>query len=88
MLRWLLVIVLVVGVAAGIVVGALNPDLVDVDLAVVEWTASLGTVLVVAFSAGFLLGIAAFGFLSLLRAPGRRKKASTGAASGKQLENA
>jgi uncharacterized membrane protein YciS (DUF1049 family) len=88
MLRWLLVIVLLAGVAAGVVVGALNPDLVDVDLAVLAWTASLGTVLVVAFSSGFLLGIAVFGFLALLRAPRRRKKTSNGAASGKQLENA
>lgn len=67
MVRWLLGLILVLGAASGLVLGALNPVQVDLDLGLFEWTASLGAVvaLAVAFGAGtgLLFGVFAGRFL-------------------------
>ena len=44
MWRWLIGLALILSALAGIVVGALNPDSVTLELAFVQWTASLGAV--------------------------------------------
>ena len=69
MWRWLLGIVLVVSVAAGIVIGALNPEPVALDLALFQWTAPAGIVIVVACAAGFALGAIVAVLALLLRRP-------------------
>lgn len=55
MVRWLLVIALLLGSAGGVVLGALNPDPVELNLLFWRWRASLGAV----FAAGIGLGLSA-----------------------------
>lgn len=78
MWRWLLGIVIVVSVAAGIVIGALNPEPVALDLALFHWAAPAGIVLVVACAVGFVLGVIVAGIALLLRP---RTRSSGGSAS-------
>jgi uncharacterized membrane protein YciS (DUF1049 family) len=86
MLRWLVGIVLVVGIAAGIFVGALNPDPVTLDLVAVRWSVSLGTVVVAGFAVGLVIGIALTAISGLFRARGPRAPAS-GKAPAKRLDD-
>lgn len=75
--RWLLALALVFGVAAGIVLGALNPDAVTLNLAFAEWRAPLGAVVAVALGLGLVTGLLAGIALMLLR---RRRAGRRGAA--------
>lgn len=86
MLRWLVGIVLVVGVAAGIFVGALNPEPVTLDLVALRWSASLGTVVVAGFAVGLVSGIALIAVSRLFRARGPRSAASA-SAPAKRLDD-
>ncbi|MBS3743024.1 MAG: LapA family protein [Wenzhouxiangellaceae bacterium] len=70
MWRWLLGLALILGVIAGIVLGALNPDPVTLELAFVQWTASLGAVVALSAGAGLVFGFAAATVLLAFR---RRK---------------
>ncbi|MGK7296504.1 MAG: LapA family protein [Candidatus Wenzhouxiangella sp. M2_3B_020] len=79
MWRWLLGIVIVVSVAGGIVIGALNPEPVAVDLALFQWAAPAGIVIVVACAAGFALGVIVAALALLLRRP--RSRSAGGSAS-------
>lgn len=77
MWRWLLGIVLVVSVALGILIGALNPDPVLLDLAVLQWSAPAGIIVVVSCAAGFVLGVVVAALALLLR----RRPGSSGGGS-------
>jgi len=59
MWRWLLGLALVLGALTGIVLGALNPDPVTLELAFMQWSASLGAVVALAACSGLVLGFAA-----------------------------
>lgn len=67
MVRWLLGLIVVLGAAGGLVLGALNPAQVDLDLGLFEWTASLGAIVALAaaigVAAGLLCGVLAGRFL-------------------------
>ena len=82
MLRWTLVALLLVGVCFGAALGALNPDPVSVDLAVLNWQASLGAVLVVAVGSGLIIGVLLGFLLQALRHRRRRSSNNPGSASG------
>lgn len=57
MYRWLLLIVVLVAMAAGLVVGILNPDTVSIDLLFVQFSLPLGALVLGAMMAGVLLGL-------------------------------
>lgn len=57
MLRWLLGLCIVAGIAAGLVLGALNPDPVTLDLAAWQVEAPLGAVVSLAALAGAVGGL-------------------------------
>jgi uncharacterized integral membrane protein len=86
-LRWLIGAVVVLGVSAGIVIGALNPEPVVLDLAAFQWSASLGTIAVAAFSVGLIAGVAAAAIAGLFRSRKRPPQASAGTVE-KRLDNA
>ncbi len=69
MWRWLLALVLLAGIASGVIFGVLNPDPVTLDLAAFNWTATLGTIVTLAFGAGVLVGCLAMVLLRLLQRP-------------------
>jgi len=58
MRRWLAALLILAGIAAGITLGGLNPDTVEVDLLVVRFSGPLGMLL-----AGFALGGLVGGFV-------------------------
>jgi len=77
MWRWLLGIALLVGIALGVVFGALNPETVTLNLLALEWTATLGTIVTLAFCAGAVVGAVSMGILRLLHRPRRRVSAQS-----------
>lgn len=72
MWRWLLGLALVAGIAIGIVLGALNPDTVTLDLALVEWSASIGAIVALSVCAGIVIGFVFAAVLLAFRRPARR----------------
>jgi uncharacterized membrane protein YciS (DUF1049 family) len=74
MWRWLLGIALLLGVALGVMFGALNPETITLDVVAFEWTATLGTVVTLAFAAGIFIGAAAMSILRLLHGPRRGRR--------------
>lgn len=76
MLRWLVAIVLIVGITAGMFVGALNPEPVTLDLVAARWSAALGIVVVAGFAVGLVIGIALTVLSGLCRARGPRSPMS------------
>jgi len=70
--RWLLGLALILGALAGVVLGGLNPDAVTLELAFMQWTASLGAVVALAASAGLLVGFLLGASMLALRRPRRR----------------
>ncbi|MDX1625758.1 MAG: hypothetical protein R3323_04525 [Wenzhouxiangellaceae bacterium] len=71
MLRWLIGVLFLLALAAGVLLGVLNPEPVVLDLAVLQWTTALGSIVTVALAvglaAGLLLGL-------LLAGSGRRRR--------------
>lgn len=57
MVRWLLGLIVVLGAAGGLVLGALNPGQVMLDLGLFEWSASLGAVVALAVAIGVCVGL-------------------------------
>ncbi|MDT8408641.1 MAG: hypothetical protein RQ741_03470 [Wenzhouxiangellaceae bacterium] len=57
MWRWLLVFLLVSGAALGLILGALNPTETTVDIAVYQFSASLGAIVACALAIGLLIGL-------------------------------
>ncbi|MDT8437794.1 MAG: lipopolysaccharide assembly protein LapA domain-containing protein [Wenzhouxiangellaceae bacterium] len=57
MRRWLLALAILTGTAGGIVLGALNPQTVQLELLVWQWSASLGAVFAAALGLGLLVGV-------------------------------
>lgn len=70
MLRWLVGLCVVAGIAVGILLGALNPDPVQLDLGIWLIRISLGAIVAGAALCGFLAGLLFALLLGLLR-PGR-----------------
>ena len=71
MLRWLFALIVVAGVALGLLLGVLNADPVTLDLGAFRWTASLGAVVAASTGAGLLIGLLLGGLVSR----GGRKRA-------------
>lgn len=57
MVRWLFALIVLAGVALGLVLGVLNADPVTLDLGMMRWTASLGAVVAAAGGGGLLAGL-------------------------------
>lgn len=76
MLRWLFALIVLAGVALGLILGVLNADPVTLDLGVIRWTASLGAIVAAATGAGLLFGIVLGG---LAARSGARKHVSNSA---------
>lgn len=83
MWRWLLALVVVVGIALGILFGVLNPDPVSLDLVFVTWNSTLGAVVTIAFALGAAIGCTAMALLRLLRRPGLARRAARPGSSGR-----
>ena len=72
----------------GIVLGALNPESVSLDLVLFDWQASLGTVIAMAAGSGILVGfVFAAGLFLPIRRSRRGQREKTSEAS-KSLTNA
>lgn len=76
MLRWSLALIVLAGVALGLVLGVLNADTVTLDLGLVRWEASLGAIVAAATGIGLLTGLLLGGLIVRI---GRRRR-STGTA--------
>lgn len=57
MFRWLLLFFLLAAVVAGLVVGVLNPQTVDLDLVLVQLSLPLGALTLAALALGIMLGL-------------------------------
>lgn len=57
MFRWLVLVLVLAAVIAGLVVGVLNPDSVTVDLVIARLSFPLGALMLMAVGAGVLLGL-------------------------------
>jgi uncharacterized integral membrane protein len=86
MLRWSLGVVLILGIGSGILVGALNPESVALDLGLMRWSAPLGMIVVAAFAAGLVSAGVVAGLAGLIG--GRRRRAPRPSAPAKQPEDA
>jgi len=77
MFRWILLLLVVVAVAAGLAVGALNPDSVTLDLAVARIALPLGALVLCALAVGTVCGLVLAWLLFVipgkLKAPRRRR---------------
>lgn len=80
MYRWLLLIVVLVAIAAGLVVGILNPDTISVDLLFAKFALPLGALVLGAMVIGVLLGLVLA--LILFVVPGRLKRRHGGGKRG------
>lgn len=85
MWRWLLGLAVVAGILTGIVLGALNPDPVTLELVFLEWTASLGAVVAVSVCTGLVVGFAFATGLVLFSRRSRRDEPAGSARAGKSL---
>lgn len=82
MWRWLLGLAIVAGALFGVILGALNPDPVTLELVFLEWTASLGAVIALSAGVGLALGFALAVVLLMFRRPaGRNRPPRTSEAS-------
>ena len=72
MWRWLLGLALILGAVIGIVLGALNPEPVTLELVFIQWSASLGAIVALSACAGLVLGFAFASALMLFRRRSRR----------------
>lgn len=88
MWRWLLGLAVILGAAVGIVLGALNPDQVTLELVFIQWTASLGAVVALSACVGLVLGFAFAGSLMLLRRRPRRTAPTGRSEASKSLTDA
>lgn len=87
MWRWLLGLAIVAGAVAGVLLGALNPEPVTLDLAIVEWTASLGAIIALAVGTGLVLGFLFALMLNMFRRRSHRSVAPGSSEAGKSLSN-
>ena len=83
MWRWLIGLALIVGVLAGIFLGALNPEAVTLELAFMQWKASLGAVVAVSFSAGLAVGFLVAALVLTLRRPAHRRRSAQSSEASK-----
>lgn len=74
MYRWLLILLVLAAVVAGLVVGVLNAELATLDLLAAELSLPLGALVLLAFGLGVLGGLALAWLLFLL--PGRFKRST------------
>jgi len=82
MWRWLLAVAVILGAAAGILLGALNPNPVTLELVFFQWSASLGAIVALSACAGLVLGFVLTATLMLFRrGSGRHAPARTPEAS-------
>lgn len=71
--RWLLGIAVILSAGIGVVLGALNPQTVTLELAFIRWTASLGAIVALSACAGLVFGFS-FAFIVTLFSRGFRRK--------------
>jgi len=88
MWRWLLGLAVILGAVFGIILGALNPDPVTLELVFIQWTASLGTVVALSVCAGLVLGFAFAAMLTLFRRRSRRTAPERSPEASKSLTDA
>lgn len=83
MFRWIILIACLLAAAAGLAVGVMNPEPVDISLPGIDLKLALGSLIVVVFVAGLLTGLLLF--LVLFHLPSRfaRKSARSTAANSR-----
>lgn len=69
MFRWLLILLVLLAAIIGLVIGALNADIVSLDLLAVELSLPLGALVLLALGVGLLAGLVLAWLLFFL--PGR-----------------
>ncbi len=74
MFRWLLILLVLAASVAGLAIGVLNAETVDLELLIVEVSLPLGALVLLALALGLLLGLALSWLLFFL--PGRLQRAS------------
>lgn len=84
MYRWLLLIAVLVSAALGLLIGVLNPDPVQIDLALASPQLPLGGLILLVFAVGVIVGLLLFWILFDLPARVRRR-ARRGKESGSGL---
>jgi uncharacterized integral membrane protein len=57
MFRWLLLFLLLLAVVAGLVIGVLNPQTVELDLLALQLSLPLGALALAALAVGILIGL-------------------------------
>ena len=82
MWRWLIGLALILGALTGIVLGALNPEPVTLELVFVQWTASLGAVFALSCCMGLVAGFLAASGLLGFRRPVRRRQSAQSSEAG------
>lgn len=80
MFRWFLLVLVLVAVAAGLLVGVLNPDSVELDFLIFEFSAPLGATVLAALVAGVLVGLLLA--LVMFIVPGRLGRSAGGGNNG------
>lgn len=88
MRRWLLGLAILSSALIGIVLGALNPESVSLDLVLFDWQASLGTVVAMAAGSGIFLGFVFAAGLLLPVGRSRRVQREKTSEASKSLTNA
>lgn len=74
MWRWLLGLAIVAGAAIGVLLGALNPDPVTLNLVFFKPTAALGALVVLSACAGLIIGFVSAAAVMMFRRRSRREK--------------
>ena len=82
MWRWLIGLALIPGALTGVILGALNPEPVTLELAFVQWTASLGAVVALSCCTGLVVGFLAASGLLVFGRPVRRRKSAQSSEAG------
>lgn len=74
MFRWIVLLGCLLGATIGLVIGVMNPQAVDVFLPGLEFSLSLGGLMILAFVLGVIVGLVLF--LLLFHLPGRVRRRS------------
>jgi len=87
MRHWLLALAVIAGALAGILLGALNPESVTLELFFIEWTASLGAIVAISGAAGLIAGFSIFAVLRMVGGWSRATRPTTKPGASKKLDN-